>query len=409
MSDEGVKAIQPFMQRADEVSSADPKVAYYCRLHAVEEGIRYPQRSPALMAEVKSLMSQLELDKPKIDLSDKKADHDHCEAFAVNVFNRADKVDRAGKANLSTARAFYAASLFLDVLNHFGPIDADLATKQKYAVWKATDIRKALKEGRQPTAGSPADVKIFFRPGAKILFAAEPTDSPAQGTVAKVEVIGGEPLYTVALKDTFVQAPMSCLALETNVGEKVSYVVGDTEFSATVQSMELQHWPPSYVIQLEDGTVKDTGPDRICQPPLPPSTVPAPPESTIPPPPPVPSPSTSQPPAQSKSAASPPTKPAPPPPAFYPPPPPPNTQAPAPHPPSAAATASGGAPPPLPPAALPQSPGTAGFKPDGHRIGAAKKLAKSAASSLDFDDVATSIKLLTEALSLLTNPNHKVK
>eukprot|EP00873_Tetraselmis_striata_P038706 jgi/Tetstr1/458970/TSEL_004441.t1 len=31
--------------------------------------------------------------------------------------------------------------------------------------------------------------------------------------------------------------------------------------------MELQHWPPSYVIQLEDGTVKDTGPDRICQPP----------------------------------------------------------------------------------------------------------------------------------------------
>lgn len=66
------------------------------------------------------------------------------------------------------------------------------------------------------------------------------THCPFQRVVSLIA--GGEPLYTVALKDTFVQAPMSCLALETNVGEKVSYVVGDTEFSATVQSMELQHW-----------------------------------------------------------------------------------------------------------------------------------------------------------------------
>lgn len=51
----------------------------------------------------------------------------------------------------------------------------------------------------------------------------------------------------------------------------------------------------------------------------------------------------------------------------------------------------------------------ASYKPDGRRIAAAKKLAKSAASSLDFDDVATSVKLLTEALAVLTNPSHSVK
>ena len=47
---------------------------------------------------------------------------------------------------------------------------------------------------------------------------------------------------------------------------------------------------------------------------------------------------------------------------------------------------------------------TPGYKPSGSQISAAKKLAKSAASSLDFDDVKTSIRLLTEALQLLTQP-----
>jgi len=29
--------------------------------------------------------------------------------------------------------------------------------KQKYAAWKAFDIRKAIKEGRKPTPGDPVD------------------------------------------------------------------------------------------------------------------------------------------------------------------------------------------------------------------------------------------------------------
>lgn len=31
--------------------------------------------------------------------------------------------------------------------------------KQKYAIWKAAEIRKALKEGRQPEAGPPGGGK----------------------------------------------------------------------------------------------------------------------------------------------------------------------------------------------------------------------------------------------------------
>ena len=58
-------------------------------------------------------MSKLEQDNKKITLSDQ--DKDHCEAFAVNVFNRADKQDRSGKADLKTVKAFYVATVFMDV------------------------------------------------------------------------------------------------------------------------------------------------------------------------------------------------------------------------------------------------------------------------------------------------------
>lgn len=36
---------------------------------------------------------------------------------------------------------------------HHGQIEQ----KQKYAAWKAADIRKAIKEGRKPTPGDPVD------------------------------------------------------------------------------------------------------------------------------------------------------------------------------------------------------------------------------------------------------------
>jgi hypothetical protein len=39
----------------------------------------------------------------------------HCENLASNIFRRANRVDRAGRANADTAKAFYAASIFYDV------------------------------------------------------------------------------------------------------------------------------------------------------------------------------------------------------------------------------------------------------------------------------------------------------
>ena len=60
-----------------------------------------------------AIMNKLEKDKLAVELGPD--DGPYCETFAVNLFNRANRVDRAGQADDSTAKTFYVASIFLDV------------------------------------------------------------------------------------------------------------------------------------------------------------------------------------------------------------------------------------------------------------------------------------------------------
>ncbi|XAR56740.1 hypothetical protein NMG60_11037325 [Bertholletia excelsa] len=152
---EPAKLLLPYLQRADELQKHEPLVAYYCRLYAMERGLKIPQseRTKTTNSILISLMNQLEKDKKSLKLGPD--DHLHLEGFALNVFAKADKQDRAGRADLSTAKTFYAASIFFEILNQFGELQPDLEQKQKYAAWKAADIRKALKEGRKPVPGPP--------------------------------------------------------------------------------------------------------------------------------------------------------------------------------------------------------------------------------------------------------------
>lgn len=49
------------------------------------------------------------------------------------------------------------AVLYMQILNQFKDegLETDLVDMQRYAAWKAADIRKALREGRTPTPGAP--------------------------------------------------------------------------------------------------------------------------------------------------------------------------------------------------------------------------------------------------------------
>jgi len=149
------------VQRAEEMRKANTEVsrtvAFFCGKYAMELGISLSDRSPEVKAFLLELMKELEAGKVKMDDAAAKA---LVEDFAMQVFQRADDVDRAGNADKSTAQSFYAAATFMEILKQFSAtkeLDEDIKATQLYAKWKATDIVRAIKEGRKPTPGGPED------------------------------------------------------------------------------------------------------------------------------------------------------------------------------------------------------------------------------------------------------------
>ena len=134
-------------------------------MYAVEQGLALLNRSPQIDGLLGALLSKLEKDKPALTPPPAGSDDaSYCERFALSVFARADRVDRAGRADKATSTAFYAASVFMEILNQFGPLAADVAEAQRYAAWKAADIRKALREGEGGRAAE-AELEGRRRPG----------------------------------------------------------------------------------------------------------------------------------------------------------------------------------------------------------------------------------------------------
>ncbi|KAH9248496.1 hypothetical protein BASA81_013822 [Batrachochytrium salamandrivorans] len=153
-----LKPITPFVLRGKEVlkGAGEEVVAYHCYKYALELGMRLPKCSEG-QAFLLGIMDELERIKPHLagrSVEDLKIT---CETFADQVFARADHADRAGEADRTTAQTFYAAASFLEILKQFPGADEDeeLAEKILYAKFKATDILKAVKEGRKPAPGPP--------------------------------------------------------------------------------------------------------------------------------------------------------------------------------------------------------------------------------------------------------------
>ena len=82
----------------------EPRIAYYCRLYAVEEGLKLQNRDKAIDELLFSVMDKLESYKSKNTLVPEE-DKLQLEGFALKIFDRADRVDRAGRADMSTCKA----------------------------------------------------------------------------------------------------------------------------------------------------------------------------------------------------------------------------------------------------------------------------------------------------------------
>jgi vacuolar protein sorting-associated protein VTA1 len=81
------------------------------------QGLELPKPTKEISGLIKATFAQCEKDKPGVK-PDEEADRMYCENFALNVFRRADKVDRAGRADMNTCKAYYAAAIFLQVCWH---------------------------------------------------------------------------------------------------------------------------------------------------------------------------------------------------------------------------------------------------------------------------------------------------
>jgi vacuolar protein sorting-associated protein VTA1 len=126
------KSISPFIKRAEELdrdtSNPDCKVvAYHCRAYAMEKAMNLRKEGGAEMNKfLLELMTKLETEKKSlaVSLEERKL---ICEKFAFSVFARADEEDRAGNSNKGTARTFYAAGTFFDILEQFGELASDVS------------------------------------------------------------------------------------------------------------------------------------------------------------------------------------------------------------------------------------------------------------------------------------------
>ncbi|XP_028676139.1 vacuolar protein sorting-associated protein VTA1 homolog isoform X1 [Erpetoichthys calabaricus] len=152
-----LKTIQHHLRTALEHEKRDPVVAYYCKLYAVQTGMKLDSKSPECRKFLMKLMDQLELMKKELSdnesVSQELVGHAHIENYALKMFLYADNEDRSGRFHKNMIKSFYTASLLIDILTVFGELSEENIQHRKYARWKATYIHNCLKNGETPQAG----------------------------------------------------------------------------------------------------------------------------------------------------------------------------------------------------------------------------------------------------------------
>jgi hypothetical protein len=164
------REMRHFLVRAKELHAVAPMIAYYLRLRAVEVGMTLTPRPKEAL---NSILEILERTKRSTPLSgDIEVDYINAKKFALDVYDRADRLDRANKRSKEDLKrqieAFSAASTFLQMLEHFeehprlgngARRDEDARQRREFAEWRAFDLTQALQLGRAPT-----EVKVMSAP-----------------------------------------------------------------------------------------------------------------------------------------------------------------------------------------------------------------------------------------------------
>lgn len=156
----GIKQIQPYLKIAEEHEKRDPAISYWCRLYAVQTGLKIDDKSPENRPFLISMMDWLEKEK-KLKVENEAITNDvvaqaHIENYALKLFLWADNEDRNGRFNKNVVKAFYTAGFMYDIVNTFGEPSDEVLHHRKYAKWKSTYIHNCLKNGITPIPGPMA-------------------------------------------------------------------------------------------------------------------------------------------------------------------------------------------------------------------------------------------------------------
>jgi vacuolar protein sorting-associated protein VTA1 len=96
-------------------------------IQALEQAIKLKVNDPEATKFITTVLLSLEREKPSLGVTADQAPV-VCENFAFSVFNRADEEDRNGMASKTTAKIFYSAATFFDILEQFGELDNEVMT-----------------------------------------------------------------------------------------------------------------------------------------------------------------------------------------------------------------------------------------------------------------------------------------
>ncbi|KAH7947153.1 vacuolar protein sorting-associated protein VTA1 homolog [Rhipicephalus sanguineus] len=154
---EKLKAVVPYVKIAAEHDSRDPIIAYWCRLYALQTGMKVDRSSSESRGFLMAYMDWLEKEKAKRKdeeaITSDVVAQAHIETRALKLFLWADGEDRAARFNKNVIKAFYTAAYLFDVLTTFGELTDEVSNHRKYARWKAAYIHRCLKNGEVPVPG----------------------------------------------------------------------------------------------------------------------------------------------------------------------------------------------------------------------------------------------------------------
>ncbi|XP_076233271.1 vesicle trafficking 1 [Calliopsis andreniformis] len=156
-----LKSIQHYLKVASTHDQRDPVVSYWCRLYALQTGLKLSTKTPEESAFLLKLIDWLEATKKELRdneaITNDVAAQAHLENWALKLFLYADKNDRIGNFGKNIVQSFFTAGLLYDVLTVFGELSEEAAQNKKYAKWKAAYIHNCLKNGETPIPGPIQD------------------------------------------------------------------------------------------------------------------------------------------------------------------------------------------------------------------------------------------------------------